>query len=136
MALAGDHVVVKFNTTAFATGDITSVDIGSMFAQHDVTGFGDVVQNFINGQMQAPVTIKGFFTTAAHAIIEPLFRLGTTVNLEVQVGLNAAPVAGNPEFAGAFLIESYKPTLDKGSAVTFTLTLKPVTGTAPAWGTV
>ncbi len=28
-----------------------------------VTGFGDAVHNVINGQLQAPVSLKGFLTT-------------------------------------------------------------------------
>lgn len=139
MAIAGDHVVVRINSTALQAGDITSVDLGQTYVQHDVTGFGDVAQHFINGQLQSPVSIKGYFTTGAsgtHTLLSGAFTAGTTVALQVDIGLNAAPVSGNPRFSGIFYIESYKPTLDKGMAVTFEAYLKPSTGAAPIWATI
>jgi hypothetical protein len=58
------------------------------------------------------------------------------VTLTVQVGQNVAPVSGDPEFEGEFVVESYKPTIENGGAIGFEAVLKPATGTAPAWGTV
>ncbi len=92
MAIAGDHVIVKLGAPGdlkqFASGDITSVDLGQTFDQHDVTGFGDAVHRVINGQLQSPVTLKGFLTTTAitgtHTVIQGAFAAGTKVALEVQ----------------------------------------------------
>jgi hypothetical protein len=144
MAIAGDHVVVKLDDSAgtlrtFAVGDINSVDLGLTTDQHDVTGFGDAAHNFINGQIQAPVTLKGYLTTTAltgtHTVINGAFVAGTQVTLRVAVGSNAAPVVGtSPEYSGEFFIESYKPMLETGKAVMFEASLKPATGTAPVWG--
>ena len=145
MALAGDHVVVIMDDSSgtprqFADGDITSVDLGLTYAQHDVSGFGQAVQNVINGQMQAPVTIKGNLTTTAntgtHPVIKGAYQAGSQVTLTVKVGQNAAPQAGDPKYEGEFIVESYKPEIQTGGAIKFTATLKPATGTAPAWGTV
>jgi hypothetical protein len=145
MALAGDHIIVKLDDSGgtprqFANGDITSVDLGLTYDQHDVTGFGNAAHNFINGQIQAPVTIKGFVTTTAstgtHTVINPAFVAGSQVTLEVQVGNNTTPTGGDPKYTGEFIIESYKPMLDTGKAVTFEATLKPAIGTAPSWGVV
>jgi hypothetical protein len=145
MALAGDHIIVKMQDSGgtvrtFANGDITSVDLGLMYTQHDVTGFGDAAQHFINGQIQAPVTLKGFVTTTTntgtHPVINGAFAAGSKVSLEVQVGNNATPIAGDPKFTGDFYVESYKPALATGSAVTFDAVLKPATGTAPSWSVV
>jgi hypothetical protein len=145
MALAGDHVIVKLDDAAgtprqFANGDITSVDLGMTFDQHDVTGFGNEVHNVVNGQLQAPVTLKGHMTTTAlvgtHTVLRDAYAQGKQVTLEVQVGNNAAPTTGDPKYTGEFFIESYKPMLDTGKAVTFEATLKPAIGTAPAWGVV
>ena len=95
MALSGDHVMVKMDDAGgtlrqFADGDITSVDLGLTLDQHDVTGFGDAVHNVINGQLQAPVSLKGFLTTTAntgtHTVIQGAFAAGAQVSLEVQVG--------------------------------------------------
>lgn len=144
-ALAGDHIVVIMDDSAgtprtFDDGDINMVDLGMTFAQHEVTGFGDAAQNFINGQLQAPVTIKGYLTTTAlvgtHTVIQPAFAAGSQVTLTAQVGQNAAPTTGDPEFEGEFIIESYKPTIENGGAIGFEAILKPAIGTAPAWGTV
>ena len=84
MAIAGDHVIVKMDDSGgtprqFANGDITSVDLGQTFDQHDVTGFGDAVHRVINGQLQAPVTLKGFLTTTANTALT--ISSGTSLNL-------------------------------------------------------
>jgi hypothetical protein len=145
MALSGDHIVVKMDDSGgtlrtFANGDIRSVDLGLTYDQHDVTGFGDAAHKFINGQMNAPVTIQGYMTTTAtvgtHIVINGAFAAGTQVSLEVQVGNNAAPTSGDPKYTGEFFVESYKPMMSTGGAIMFTATLKPATGTAPVWGTV
>lgn len=145
MALSGDHVLVKLDDASgtlrtFANGDIRSIDLGLNFDQHDVTGFGDAGHKFINGQLNAPVTIQGYVTTTAstgtHTVISPAFAQGKQVSLEVQVGQNANPVTGDPKYTGEFYVESYRPSLATGGAVMFTATLKPATSAAPAWGVV
>lgn len=145
MALAGDHVLVKLDDSGgtlrtFAEGDIMSIDLGMNFDQHDVTGFGDSAHKVINGQLNAPVTLRGYLTTTAltgtHTVINGAFVAGTQVSLEVQVGNNAAPTSGDPKYTGEFFIESYKSSLETGKAVTFEAILKPATGAGPTWGTV
>jgi len=145
MALAGDHIIVKMQDSGgtvrtFANGDITSVDMGLTYKQHDVSGFGDPAQHFINAQIQAPVTLKGFVTTTTntgtHTVINGAFATGAKVSLEVQVGNNTTPTTGDAKLTGDFYVESYKPALATGAAVTFEASLKPATGTAPSWGTV
>ena len=145
MALSGDHVIVKMDDSGgalrqFADGDIRSIDLGQAYDQFDVTGFGDEVHQFINGQLRAPVTIEGYLTTESpggtHTVIQGAFAAGSQVTLEVQVGDNAAPVPSDPKYSGEFLIGSYRPQIMTGGAVMFTATLKPATGDAPEWGTV
>lgn len=145
MALSGDHVIVKMDDSGgvirqFADGDIRSIDLGQQYDQFDVTGFGDEVHQFINGQLQAPVTIAGYLTTESpsgtHTVIQGAFAAGSQVTLEVQVGDNSAPVASDPKYSGEFLIGSYRPQIMTGGAVLFTATLKPATGAAPEWGIV
>ena len=74
--------------------------------------------------------------TGTHPVIQGAFAAGSQVTLTVQVGQNAAPTSGDPEFEGEFVVESYKPEIQAGGAITFTATLKPATGAAPAWGVV
>ena len=145
MALSGDYVVVKLDDSSgtlrtFDPGDIISVDVPLTYDQFDVTGFSDTVHKFINGQLKAPVTLRGYLTTTAttgtHTVIKGAFQAGTQVTLKVDVGINAAPVTGNPEYSGEFYISSYVPTLSNGGAVTFTAMLTPAIGTAPVWGTM
>jgi hypothetical protein len=145
MALAGDHVVVKMDDSGgtlrtFADGDIMSVDLGQAYQQHDVTGFGDAAKHAINGQMQTPVTLRGYVTTTpstgTHPVINGAFQAGATVTLRVAVGDNTTPTSGDPEYSGEFVVTSYRPTLATGSAVTFEAMLVPATGAAPAWGTL
>src|SRR5687768_9029038 len=115
MALSGDHVLVKLDDASgtlrtFVNGDIRSIDLGLNYDQHDVTGFGDVAHKFINGQLNAPVTIQGYVTTTAstgtHTVLSPVFAQGKQVSLEVQVGQNATPTTGDPKYTGEFYIES------------------------------
>jgi hypothetical protein len=124
----------------FNNGDIISVDVPLTFDQHDVTGFGDAVHNFINGQLQTPVTLRGYVTTTArvgtHTVIRDAYQQGKQVTLQVDVGQNTAPVTGDPRFSGEYIIESYMPMLETGKAVSFTARLKPAIGTAPAWSVV
>jgi hypothetical protein len=145
MALSGDHVIVKMDDSGgtlrqFADGDIISVDLGLWYDQHDVTGFGDEVHNVVNGQMRAPVVLRGYLTTTAntgtHTVVQGAFAAGAQVSLEVQVGQNAAPQSGDPKFTGEFRVSSYKPAISSGGAVMFEAQLVPATGTAPGWGTV
>jgi len=88
---------------------------GLIYAQHDVSGFGQAVQNFINGQMKAPVTVKGYLTTTAdietHPVINGAYAVGSQVTLTVQVGQNAAPTSGDPEFEGEFVVAHLFPSL-------------------------
>jgi len=105
-----------------------------------VTGFGDAAKHSINGQMQAPVTLRGYVTTTpstgTHPVINGAFQAGATVTLSVAVGDNTTPTSGDPEYSGEFVVTSYRPTLATGSAVTFEAMLVPATGTTPAWGTL
>jgi hypothetical protein len=145
MALAGDHVLVRLDDSSgtlrtLDTGSITMVDLGLTVDQHDVSGFGDAAHRVINGQIQAPVTLKGYLTrtalTGTHTVINGAFVAGTQVTLRVAVGNNTAPVVGDPEYSGEFYIASYKPVLENSKAVLFEAQLKPAIGTAPAWGTM
>ncbi|MGJ3239907.1 MAG: hypothetical protein ACFE0Q_14440 [Anaerolineae bacterium] len=142
---AGDHIVVKMDDNGgtlrtFEDGDIISVNVPLTFKQHMVAGFGDDAEKYINGQLQSPVTIKGYLTTTSntgtHTVLKDAFENGTQVTLTVQVGNNATPTTNDPEFEGEYIIESYKPILETGSAIQFEATLKPAIGTAPSWGTV
>ena len=144
MALAGEYVVVKMDDSGaqlrtFNNGDIVSVDVPPTYDQFDITGFGDLAHHFINGQMNAPVTIRGYLTTTVtvgtHTVIKGAFVAGTQVRFRAAVGNNATPVVGvDPEYSGTFYVESYKPVIDPGKAVMFVATLKPALATAPTWG--
>lgn len=145
MALAGDHILVKLDDSTgtartFATGDIIAVDVPMNVDQYDVTGFGDVMHDMINGQLNLAVTMRGYLTltasTGTHTVLRDVYQQGKQVTLEVQVGNNAAPVTNDPKFTGEFYVESYVPVLETGKAIQFVARLRPATGTAPVWGTV
>ena len=143
MALSGDYVVVKVDETAFADGDIVSVDLGLAYEQHDVSGFNQGLHDVVNGLMLAPITLRGYLTTDAdtgtHTLLSGAYAAGSQIALEVQVGQNAAPQAGDPSFAGTYLISGYKQTLATGGAVMFEAALVPAVGAgagAPQWGVV
>jgi len=146
MALAGDFVVVKMSDgggtlRTFANNDIISVDVPLTYDQQDVTGFGNEVHTVLLGQISAPVTIRGYMTTTAlvgtHPVINSAYVKGNQVTFRAAVGNNANPSVGvDPEYAGTFIVESYTQNIEDGKAVMFTATLKPATGTPPAWGTM
>lgn len=145
MAIAGENVVVKLDDAGgtlrtFANGDILSVDLPLTNDQYDVTGFGDEAHHFINGQVQAAVTLRGYVSTTAntgtHTVIAAAYQQKQQVSLEVQVGQNAPPTTGDPKYTGEFFIETYTPVLETGKAVMFVARLRPATGIAPLWGTV
>ncbi len=105
-----------------------------------MSGFGDAAHHVINGQLRAPVTLRGYVTTTAttgtHTVINGAFAAGSQVTLKVDVGNNAAPTTGDPEYSGEFYVASYVPAIENGKAVTFTAMLNPAQGTAPSWGTM
>jgi hypothetical protein len=143
--LAGDHIQVILDDSGgtprtFDDGDIISVDVPLTHDQYDVSGFGDAVRNFINGLLRASVVIRGYLTTTAstgtHPVIQGAFAAESQVTLTVQVGQNADPTTGDPEYEGEYVVESYKPVMQHSGAISFEARLRPATGTAPAWGTV
>ena len=106
MALPGDHVIVKMDDSGgvlrqFADGDIRSIDLGQAYDQFDVTGFGDEVHQFINGQLRAPVTIEGYLTTESpggtHTVIQGAFAAGNQVTLEGAGGQQRGAGRERPE---------------------------------------
>mgnify|MGYP001256816984 FL=1 len=123
-----------------AAGDIIAVDVPMTSDQYDVTGFGDLLHDVINGQLNLAVTMRGYLTltatTGTHTVFRDVYQQGKQVTLEVQVGNNAAPVAGDPKFTGEFYVDSYVPVTETGKAIQFVARLRPATGTAPTWGTV
>ncbi len=145
MSLSGDYVVVKLDDAGgtlrtFASADILGVDLPTTNDQIDVTGFGDEAHKSINGQVRAPVTIRGYLTTTAntgtHTVINGAFVAGAQVTLQVAVGDNAAPTTGAPEYSGEFIVASYTPVVKTGEAVRFLAMLNPATGSTPAWSTM
>jgi hypothetical protein len=145
MALSGDHILIKLDDSSgtprqFASGDVISVDLPLQADQYDVTGFGDVTHDVINGQMNLAVTLRGYLTltpvTGTHSVLRDVYQQGKQVTLEVQVGNNAAPVTGDPKLTGEFYVDSYAPVLETGKAILFTARLRPAAGAALVWGTV
>jgi hypothetical protein len=145
MAIAGDHILVKLDDSSgtprqFANGDIIAIEVPLQADQYDVTGFGDVTHDVINGQMNLVVTMRGYLTltatTGTHTVLRDVYQQGKQVTLEVQVGNNAAPITGDPKLSGEFYVESYVPMLETGKAITFTARLKPALNVAPVWSTV
>ena len=59
-------------------------------------------------------------------------------SLKLKAALDGATLGDlvGQEFEGEFVVESYKPEIQAGGAIGFAATLKPATGTAPAWGTM
>jgi len=121
------------------SGDVTEVNIPIVYDDEDVTGFSDGVHNVEVGHPTMELTMSGVFnntaTTGAHSVLSGIVGYvgaNAPVTVTIQIGIRAAPTAGDPEFEGSYFCTEYTVNPD----LTWGATFKPGSGTAPAWGTV
>ena len=133
------YIRVSFNSQDISASVSDISGVGLDYEQQDVTAYSDGVKNFTLGHPSAEIDISGPLnntaTTGGHTVFSAIANAPYTADsypLTVQFGIRAAPTGTDPEFEGAYQLQSY---IVNGDA-TYTAHLVPATATAPAWGTV
>ena len=133
------YIRVSFNSQDISASVSDISGVGLDYEQQDVTAYSDGVKNFTLGHPSAEIDISGPLnntaSTGGHTVFEAIADAPysqDSYTLTVQFGIRAAPTAGDPEFEGEYLLQSY---IVNGDA-TYTAHVVPATATAPAWGTV
>jgi len=133
------YIRVSFNSQDISASVSDISGVGLDYEQQDVTAYSDGVKNFTLGHPSAEIDISGPLnntaTTGGHTVFSAIANAPYTSDsytLTVQFGIRAAPTGTDPEFEGAYQLQSY---IVNGDA-TYTAHLVPATATAPAWGTV
>ena len=142
--LAGRFLKVYIDNGAGApqdvSADIDSVEIPDEYGSLDVTGFGEGAVNSIPGMPNLPIRMTGHFnpaaTTGLFTVLKSIAGLYQSSTVTVQVGLNAAPVANNPEFEGEFWLASWPKSATPAGKIVINVNLEVFGSAAPAWGTV
>lgn len=121
-------------------GDVDSIDIPLEYDELDITGFSDGSKNSIPGMPSFNVELSGTFnpaaTTGLYTVINDIVGDYATHTLTVQIGQNAAPTGGDPEFEGEFWCPKMQITATPTGKVVLTASLRVYGSTAPLWGTV
>lgn len=138
----------RFVTITYNSQDISeSVDsingMGIQYVQENVSVLASLLDEFIHGRGQVNLDLSGPFNSAtneAHDVLSSANGVAAGYTLTIQIGDNAAPTTGDPEFevdgVGTFdyLVQP------GGGAVTWSASLRPTPNTttdpANAWGTV
>ena len=142
--LAGRYLKVFIDNSAAAaqevSADVDSVTIPDEYGELDMTGFGEGSDNSAPGMPSFPVEITGTFNPAVtiglFTVIASILGGYTSRTVTIQVGQNAAPTNGDPEFEGEFWCQKMNITTTPAGKVNVVASLRVFGATAPAWGTV
>jgi hypothetical protein len=122
------------------SGDVNSVDIPWELGELDVTGFNEGSVNSIPGMPSFNLEISGTFnptaTTGLFTVLKDIVGDYATHTVTVQVGQNASPTTGDPEFEGEFWCSKMNITTTPSGKVEISGSFRVWGATAPAWGTV
>lgn len=140
---AGDHTNIYCDDSGGSARLLESpreVDVEQDAPELDVTSFNDGVQPVVPGVPIASIAWRGHVDDAAstgdHTVLAGVAPGKKIVTLTVQLGQNAAPTTGDPEFEGEFYVLRYNIHADVGSPQTYEAYAKPADETALSWGTV
>jgi hypothetical protein len=123
------------------TNDVSDIPgLPLTYDEVEVSGYGQDKQ-YLAGQGDVQISIEMQFTTTAntgtHTVFSGIVGDNTGHTLTVQIGANAAPTTGDPEFEGEFLVTSYEVKPARAGSVTATAQLRIADGESlPAWGSV
>lgn len=123
------------------TNDVIAINgMPLNYGKIEVGGYGQDMSYLIgrgDSEVQLTVLVNDTATTGAHTVLKTIVGTNSNYTLTIQIGDNATPTTGDPEFEGEFCCPSYVVTPDLNGAVTGVATLVPFNGNAlPAWGTV
>jgi len=142
--LAGRFIKVYIDdsggTARDVSSDVDSVEIPDEYGSLDMTGFSDGSVNSAPGMPNLPIRITGKFnpaaTTGLYTVLKGILGSYTSKTVTVQVGQNAAPTTGDPEFEGEFWLQAMPISATPTGNVTISASFEVMGSTAPAWGTV
>ena len=128
-------------TARTITNDVTAINgLPLNYGKVEVGGFGQDMSYLLGrGDSEITLTVHASptATTGAHTVIKGIVGGNTGRTLTIQIGANAAPTTGDPEFEGEVVCVSYNVTPDLNGAVMGEAVFAPASGNAlPAWGTV
>ncbi len=139
------YIKVLFDDAAGTPRDLsdsvkTIGGIGLNYDAVDVTALANEVKQYLSGRGDSPIEMSGTFNNTAdvgaHVVIAPQNGQNKSSTLTIQIGSQAAPTTGDPEWEGEYSVFGY--TVNAGeSEATWASSFKPMAGAAaPAWGTV
>jgi len=140
--LSGKNVKVMIDDSGGTARDVStnveSIDIPDEYGELDVTGFSDGVVNSIPGMPSSNVELNGNMDPDTNALYDVLTGIvgGSAGTLTVQVGQNAAPTSGDPEFEGEFWCSKMNISATPTGKPTIAASFRPGSSTKPAWGTM
>jgi hypothetical protein len=141
--LAGRYLRVYLEDEGGTLQDVSawiqSVDIPDEYLELDTTGLSEGVENSIPGLPGMPVEITGMFSPASGSLYDVVSGIAGKVgaySFRVQVGQNAAPVLGDPEFGGEFWCSKVSFAVGAKGANMMTASLRVYGETAPTWDEV
>ncbi len=109
---------------------------GLVFDEAEMTGVSDALHNFLadhaNSDGGADFYLNDTATTGAHTVYAGV--VGKTGTLTVDFGSGAAPVTGDPEWGGEYLVTGAPMGL-AGNKPVLHVKWKPTGSVAPAWTT-
>jgi len=123
------------------SGDLVPGSIsggGFVFDEIDMTGVSNAVKNFLSGFPNSDITARFYLNdtllTGSYVLLPP--DVGNAQTLTLRWGqAGAAPVAGDLEWEGAYLLLAL-PIISDGGRLLLDATFKASSTTPPAWGTV
>ena len=109
---------------------------GKVFDEVDMMGVSEGFHNFLANYWDSEITaqfhMNNTATTGAFTVLSAME--GKTGTLTLQWGIaGAAPVAGDPEWEGEYVLLEAPASIAGGAAV-MTARWKPTGSVAPAWG--
>jgi len=139
--LTGPYITVQIDKNGAGpndvSSDIESIDIPDEWIEADMTGFGEGAENSAAVLMTMVLTIVGKMNPASNRLYDVAKAnrgLYTSQTVIIDIGQNAAPVAGDPRVTGEFWQQSMKIGATPKSAIGLTLVYKPMGSTAPTIG--
>ena len=108
---------------------------GRTLDEVEMTGVSNEFKNFLSGHANSEITGQFYMndtaTTGAFTVLNA--ALGSVVTVTIAYGAGAAPIAGDPEWEGEYMLLAADVGL-AGNKPVLNAIWKPGSSVAPAWG--
>lgn len=133
-------VEISVGGTAVQCGISSISNVGLTTEQVDVTTLCNEIMENIKGQKDLNIALTGPFSNAAngmHTVVQPLADNNTLTTVNIDIGIGAAPVAGDPRFEMTnVLLFDYLANPATGSAVQSSAGIRGGEGVTAQWTTI